>query len=81
MAALETERIGVYQAKSQLSRLIAAVRQGRQVTITQRGKDVARLVPVDRGPEDVAREILARRDAAGDTLGGQLKQFKEEGRL
>jgi prevent-host-death family protein len=37
--------IGAFEAKAQLSRLLRAVEQGEQFTITVRGKPVADLVP------------------------------------
>ncbi|MCX6411899.1 MAG: type II toxin-antitoxin system prevent-host-death family antitoxin [Actinobacteria bacterium] len=37
--------ISVYEAKTHLSRLIADVEAGEEVTITRHGKPVARLVP------------------------------------
>jgi prevent-host-death family protein len=36
---------GIREARQNLSALIAEVRKGREVTITDRGKPVARLVP------------------------------------
>ncbi|KEF42170.1 MAG: prevent-host-death protein [Cyanobium sp. CACIAM 14] len=38
-------RIGAFEAKAQLSRLLRAVEQGERFTITVRGKPVADLVP------------------------------------
>jgi antitoxin (DNA-binding transcriptional repressor) of toxin-antitoxin stability system len=37
--------VGVHEAKTQLSRLLARVEAGEQVEITNRGKTVALLVP------------------------------------
>lgn len=37
--------IGAFEAKAQLSRLLRAVEQGKQFTITVRGRPVADLVP------------------------------------
>jgi prevent-host-death family protein len=37
--------IGAFEAKAQLSRLLRAVEQGQQFTITVRGRPVADLVP------------------------------------
>jgi prevent-host-death family protein len=46
--------VPIYQAKNQLSELIAAVEAGEEVTITRRGAKVACLVPC-HAPEDAAR--------------------------
>ena len=39
------ERVGIYEAKAQLSELVEQAAQGREVTITRHGKAVARIVP------------------------------------
>lgn len=38
--------IDTYAAKTQLSKLLARVEAGEEITITRRGKPVAKLVPV-----------------------------------
>ena len=40
-----TKSVGVHEAKTQLSRLLARVAAGEEVVITKRGHEVARLVP------------------------------------
>lgn len=42
--------VSISQAKSQFSKLIAAVEAGEEVTITRRGKPVAKLTPIRRKP-------------------------------
>lgn len=37
--------VGVYEAKTTLSRLLARVAAGEEIVITRRGEEVARLVP------------------------------------
>jgi prevent-host-death family protein len=39
---------GVREARQNLSALLDEVRKGREIVITERGRPVARLVPVDR---------------------------------
>jgi prevent-host-death family protein len=53
--------VPVYEAKSKLSELLAAVEQGEQVTITQHGRPVARLVAANEGaePAQAQRERVA----------------------
>jgi prevent-host-death family protein len=41
-----TESVGVHEAKTHLSRLLARVSMGEEVVITNRGEPVARLVPI-----------------------------------
>lgn len=40
--------VGVRELRNGLSRHLAAVREGHSVTVTDHGRPVARLVPVDR---------------------------------
>ena len=53
------DRIGAYEAKTHLPRLLDRVAQGESLTITRHGKPVARLVPVTDDRER-AREAAAR---------------------
>lgn len=53
------DRIGAHEAKTHLSRLLDRVARGESLTITRRGKPVARLVPV-AGQRERAREAAAR---------------------
>ncbi len=41
-----TRRVNMHEAKSDLSRLVAAAWQGEEVIIMRAGKPVARLVPI-----------------------------------
>lgn len=41
-----TKSVGVHEAKTQLSRLLADVERGEEIVITSRGRPVARLAPV-----------------------------------
>lgn len=41
-----TKSVGVHEAKTHLSRLLERVSAGEEITITRRGEEVARLVPV-----------------------------------
>lgn len=51
----------IYEAKAKLSELLRAVRKGQRVTITDRGREVARLVPIaeDEGLEDRMADLIA----------------------
>ena len=40
--------INIYEAKTQLSKLIARVEEGEEITISRNGRPAARLVPIDR---------------------------------
>ena len=41
-----TKSVGVHEAKTNLSRLLQRVAAGEEITISLRGEEVARLVPV-----------------------------------
>lgn len=53
----------IYEAKTHLSEIIRQVKRRRSVTITERGREVARVVPVN--VEETPAERLARLEAAG----------------
>ncbi len=53
------ERIGAYEAKTHLPRLLDRVARGESLTITRHGRPVARLVPV-AGERGLAQEAAAR---------------------
>jgi prevent-host-death family protein len=78
------ESIGLFEAKTHLSELVARAERGEEVIITRHNKPVAKLVPVHVEVPDAA----ARRDAvtallasaAGRTLGLDWRALREEGR-
>lgn len=75
-------RVGAYEAKTHLPRLLDEVAAGATVTITRHGRDVARLVPVD-APTGTAAEIAEHLRAArrSVTLGDlQVADLRDEGR-
>ena len=76
------KQVGVYNAKTHLTKLLDEVEQGEMITITRHGKPVARLVPITPPRRDVSQvieEILAARK--GRTLGGvTIRELIEEGR-
>lgn len=49
---------GVYEAKTKLADLIKQVQQGEHITITNRGKPVADLVPTVNGVEQQVAEAI-----------------------
>ncbi|MBM3533365.1 MAG: type II toxin-antitoxin system Phd/YefM family antitoxin [Alphaproteobacteria bacterium] len=79
--------VGAFEAKTHFSRLLERVKKGEEITITQRGKPVARLVP--SGPtHDVAAamEAAERLRQLGKELNlgpfdwDEWKQYRDEGR-
>lgn len=78
------ERVGIYEAKANLSNLVDRVDKGEEVTITRHGKAVARLVPArTRGEPRRAAAFAAvdrlRRELA-ITRRFDLRRIIEEGR-
>jgi prevent-host-death family protein len=80
--------VPVSEAKAQLSKLLVEVELGEEVTITRRGRPVARIVAVVASPapaltqqERVAGIFTRLREVRqGRTLGGSLRQAIEAGR-
>jgi prevent-host-death family protein len=64
------ERIGVRELKDHLSRYLSAVSAGAEVIVTDHGRPVARLVPVDRRA-GVLEELVARGEAAAPRPGAR----------
>ena len=77
--------VGAFEAKNRLGALLDAVERGEEVTITRRGKPVARLVrPAATLDRAVAKAAAARirKRRKGVTLGGlAIKDLINEGRL
>lgn len=79
---METQ-IGSYEAKTRLPELLRAVRRGKAFTITNRGEEVARLVPArasksadaDRAAEEMKAFMRAR-----PVRGVDIEALREEGR-
>ncbi|MFM8858659.1 MAG: type II toxin-antitoxin system Phd/YefM family antitoxin [Methylocystis sp.] len=78
------KEVGAFEAKSRLGRLLDWVEAGEEVTITRRGKAVARLVPVtlpldaEKGLKIAAR---IREMRQGVTLGElKIRDLISEGR-
>ena len=82
--------IGAFEAKTHLSALLDDVASGETVTITKRGRPVARLVPVDDRKRCAADDRRRAREA-GDALralrarfGGatveEILELRDEGR-
>ncbi len=76
-------KVGSYEAKTQLPRLLARVERGERITITRHGVPIAMLVPVEK------RFTLSRQEAVramqefgkGRRLEGiSIRELIEEGR-
>jgi prevent-host-death family protein len=58
--------IGAFEAKTHFAQLLQRVERGEEITITRRGKAIARLVPAAASPnrEDVLATFRRLRDRA-----------------
>ena len=78
--------VGTYESKTHLPRLLSQVEKGESITITKRGKPIAKLVPADAAEQkdvkQVIEEMLNYRDQHGPVLGDDLtiRKMIEEGR-
>jgi prevent-host-death family protein len=79
--------IGAFEAKNKFGQLLDWVENGEEVTITRHGKEVARLVPAKRGPDQVEAYAAMRRireRAERLKLGAfdwsEWKAFRDDGR-
>jgi prevent-host-death family protein len=59
------KEIGLRDAKAKLSELVREASQGCEITITDRGKPVARLVPLDAGCTASLEERLVELEKRG----------------
>jgi prevent-host-death family protein len=76
------KQVGVYEAKTQLPRLLDEVEQGETITITRYGRPIARIVPL-RSRRRTVREVIEaiKEFRRGHTLNGlTIKELIEEGR-
>jgi prevent-host-death family protein len=79
--------IGSFEAKTHLAQLLERVERGEEITITRRGRPVARLVPIKPDHDsDKARRAAAtiRAIAAEMALSpfdwNEWKRYRDEGR-
>lgn len=86
---MESERIGIFEAKTHFSEIIdKVVREGRSVTVTRRGKPMVEISPsseVVGGPRMTKAEALAALEELRARLRlqmnqGDIAQLIEEGR-
>jgi prevent-host-death family protein len=75
--------VGAFEAKTHLADLLDRVERGEVVTISRRGRPVAKLVPAGDGDSDRAAQAVARLRALrqGATLGGlDWRDLRDAGR-
>ncbi|HKZ46882.1 MAG TPA: type II toxin-antitoxin system prevent-host-death family antitoxin [Thermodesulfobacteriota bacterium] len=77
------KKIGSYEAKTHLSKILGQIANGESITITKHGVPVAMLVPAQPARKTNPRLVIEklRMFRKGHTLGGiGLRELIEEGR-
>lgn len=69
------ESVGLFEAKTHLSELIARAERGEEVIITRHNKPVAKLVPIS----EVSPELYQQRMAALDALQAVGREIEKRG--
>lgn len=77
--------VGTYEAKTHLPRLLGEVERGESITITKRGKPIAKLIPADARQQPDVKQVIAEFRAysrsRARTLGDlTIREMIEEGR-
>jgi prevent-host-death family protein len=79
----QMDRVGSYEAKTHLSRLLERVAKGEEITITKHGTPIAMLVPVTRFRRLNVKKTIKALEEFGKrhSLGGlSIREMVEEGR-
>ncbi len=73
--------VGAYDAKTHLPRLLEQVEHGETITITKHGREVARLVPVNRSAMTPDETVAALRTARSGVRRGRnsVRRMIDEG--
>lgn len=81
---MTSQTIGLFEAKTHLSELVARAEAGEEVIITRHNRPVARIVPMASAPADTAGRAVAIEallaGARGQTLGMDWHELRDEGR-
>ena len=70
--------VGAYEARTNLTRLLADVEGGETISITSQGREVAKLVPAHAQP--LHGEVLTALRAGVQRSGSSLRRFIDAGR-
>jgi prevent-host-death family protein len=69
-------KVGVYEAKSKLSKMIELALEGEDVVITKNGEDVVRLTPIQKKKRDWIG-MYAGQIVMHDDFDDPLEEFEE----
>ena len=77
-------KIGVFETKTNLNKIISRVIKGEEFTVTKRGVEVARIVPLKNNKNNLAaifEDIANLKKQLSSNLNiEEINLFKEEGR-
>lgn len=69
----QNKTIGAFEAKTHLSQLLQDVQKGNEITITKRGKPIARLTPIKENENKVKiKDILHEFDSIRNKVKGNV---------
>ncbi|RZD16880.1 MAG: type II toxin-antitoxin system prevent-host-death family antitoxin [Candidatus Acididesulfobacter guangdongensis] len=76
-------KVGSYEAKTKLPEILRRVKSGQSYTITNRGEDIAELIPIlnfDKKNKDLAIEQIKALMLENSVQGINIKDLISEGR-
>lgn len=76
-------KVGSFEAKTKLPELLRMVeKSGEEIIITRKGKEIAKLTPIDKNEDAifVVEEIRKLRKSIKKINASEIKQMIEEGR-
>ena len=73
-------RAGIAELKAQLSHYLSMTRAGEEVVITDRGRPVARLMPLDERETDIPAHLLEM-ERRGEVRIGTVRSTQKAGEL
>jgi len=76
-AQIKSEEVGAFEAKTHFSRLLRGAMIGKSFVITQRGKAVARLVPIESPKRKSTRGDMKGKIWMADDFDAPLDVMKE----
>lgn len=70
-------KVGIYEAKSKLSKMIELAREGEEVVITKNGEDMVRLTPIEKKKRRDWIGMYAGQIIIHDDFDDPLEEFEE----
>lgn len=79
------KQIGAFDAKTHFSSLLEQVEKGEEIIITRRGKQIAKIIPIQTNVSEAHAAVtriknLAKKLKLGKFNWDEWKQYRDEGR-